>query len=56
VEKSQLGFPWCGKKFSTVWKKQADFSMPWKIFSGFFHAMEKVFPHRGKLRFERMRR
>jgi hypothetical protein len=49
MEKSGRIFPHHGKKFSTVWKKQADFSTPWKMFSGFFHAMEKKFPHCGKL-------
>ncbi|HRX05928.1 MAG TPA: hypothetical protein P5306_02430 [Kiritimatiellia bacterium] len=34
--------------FSTLWKNPPVFSTPWKTFSNFFHAMEKVFPHRGK--------
>ncbi len=42
-------FPCNGKKFSTLWKKTAVFPMPWKNFSGFFHAMEKSFPQCGKL-------
>ena len=41
-------FPHCGKKFSTVWKKTADFSTQWKNVSRFFHTMEKMFPWRGK--------
>ena len=31
------GFPPCGKKFSTVWKKTGDFSTPWKKV---FHSVE----------------
>ena len=41
-------FPHNGKLFSTVWKKQPDFSTQWKTFSRFFHTMEKKFPRCGK--------
>jgi len=37
-------FPRHGK----IW---TEFSTPWKIFCGFFHAMENYFPHRGKYPF-----
>ncbi len=38
VEGGGPGFPPCGKKFSTVWKKTGDFSTAWKKV---FHGVEK---------------
>jgi hypothetical protein len=49
MTRAQESFPQCGKNFSTVWKKWPFFSTQWKKFSRFFHTMEKMFPHCGKL-------
>jgi hypothetical protein len=44
-------FPHNGKNVSTVWKKEAYFSTQWKNFPPFFHTMERICPHCGKLCF-----
>ena len=38
IEGRGEGFPQCGKKFSTLWKNNVDFSTPWKKV---FHTVEK---------------
>jgi hypothetical protein len=47
MEHHRAVFPRRGKKFSTLWKIQA--TTLWKISPVFFHAVEKSFPHCGKL-------
>jgi hypothetical protein len=44
-------FPHNGKNVSTLWKKEAYFPTQWKNFSPFFHTMERICPHCGKLGF-----
>ena len=45
MENFFAGFPRYGKIFSTLWKKQPNFSTQWKNFSPFFHTQWKEFVH-----------
>jgi hypothetical protein len=52
MEKCFAIFPHNGNIVSTLWKKEAYFSTQWKNISPFFHTMERICPHCGKLGFK----